>query len=267
MTTLKTYHADEIASAMNTQLSDQNFMGLYKKAELGAVNPLGEGAPDPTLKAEIDAVLQAYRGGQKDKQTAKNDLIAIRNKVNELPEGREPTLKYLDDAEKKIELAMAPLKADDEQCVHDESETCPKCADSGSMAVALDFTIRHMVKLADALDKTGFAEIANLLDETLNKLASQRPLVVEAAKKHRGRSYKEWVKFFNKKSKEAGEKFNKTFKGALEFAKKEKGLKADKAEEYAMRTALDKMPKSYFKEPGPEHGPGKSGPLTTKKSK
>jgi hypothetical protein len=51
---------------------------------------------------------------------------------------------------------------------------------------------------------------------------------------------------------------------ALEHAKK-KGKKTDKAEEYAVRTAIDKLSKKYLKDPGPEHGPGKSGPLTVKK--
>jgi hypothetical protein len=78
-----------------------------------------------------------------------------------------------------------------------------------------------------------------------------------------GRGYAGWVKLLEN----AGgpvEKFKKTYKGALEHAKK-KGMKAKKAEEYAMRTALDDVPKKYIGEPSRVHGPGKSGPLTKKK--
>ena len=98
--------------------------------------------------------------------------------------------------------------------------------------------------------------IANLLDEAIEKVA---------AKKKKGRGFSGWMKFLKE---EGGpvEKFEKVYKGALEYAKGE-GMKKDECEEYAMRTAIDKLPKKYIKEPSEVHGPGKSGPLTKKTKK
>ena len=260
MTTLKSYYADEIATSLYNKLNDEGFLKFYKKAESDVV---------AKYKEKVDAIVKDYEDGNTDKKTAKNKLVDLRNEVNELPEEREPILEYIDKAEKHLENVITPdmksPKAED-GCDHMEEETCSKCADS-SVLVATDFAIKHMVKIADALDQAGFVGISKIIDETINKLSSNKPIIVNAAKKKKpGRTFKEWVKIFNKKSPGAGEKFSKTFKGALEYAKKI-GMSKETSEEYAMRTALDKMPKSYFKNPGPEHGPEKSGPLAAKRPK
>lgn len=180
------------------------------------------------------------------------------------------------------------------------------CVHDGALSTAaVNFANRHLAKLATALDVAGFAGMADEIDGLMGKFAAKKKKKEEKeeeeehgdetkgkkkrkrkggekeekdekeekeqdakdGKKHRGRSYSEWVRHFNAHGKSTGEKFRKTFKGALEYAKKEKDLSGDKAEEYAMRTALDKMPQSYFKEPSKVHGPGKSGPKVTKKKK
>jgi hypothetical protein len=130
-------------------------------------------------------------------------------------------------------------------------------AASKDVVTAADFANSHLVKIANALDSCGFTNMASIIDEAMFKID---------AKKKGGRTYKQWIKFFNEKGKKWGEKFEKTYKGALEQAKK-KGLKKAKSEEYAMRTALDKMPAKFFEESGPAHGPGKSEKLVTKRPK
>lgn len=265
MTTLKTYHADEIASAMSAQLKDEGFVGLYRKAE---ANWWQKGPASRAFKTEMDAA------------KTQQEAVAVHNKW--LASGSEgatklgkehddftPLIEYSEERRMKLGSQSAE-DAKDSRCARCGKESCAcdqavdgrsDCTDGGALTVAIDFAIRHMVKVADALDKTGFVGVASLIDETLQKLAVYRPFVVKAA-----RSYKGWVSFLAKKSPKAAEKFKKTYKGALEHAKKEKGLSADKAEEYAIRTALDGVPKSYLKEPTPEHGKGKSGPKVTKKA-
>jgi hypothetical protein len=64
-----------------------------------------------------------------------------------------------------------------------------------------------------------------------------------------------------KAPKKVMDKFRATFEGALEHAKTKKKFKQSKAEEYAMRTAIDDLPKKYIKEPTKFHGPEKTGPI------
>lgn len=262
MVSLKHYCSEEIAQALDAQLKNEGFVGLYKQAAAPA-------APAPANWWDKGPTAKAYKTEVDNAKTAQ-EVVAVENKYlagGELTtalarEGIDDHLPLREYADAKV-AKLTPAAEDGGCPEHAEAQDgCPACADAGGLAVAFDFAIRHMVKVADALDKVGFPGIAGMMDETLQKLAAARPIVAEA--KQGGRSYEEWSRFFGKKGKEVGEKFRKTYKGALEHAKG-KGMKADKAEEYAMRTALDKMPKSYFEEPGSEHGPGKSGPLTKKR--
>ena len=109
--------------------------------------------------------------------------------------------------------------------------------------------------LADALDKRGCFEAADELDELLQKTA--------AKKKKPGRSFSQWVRQLKKMQapQKVIDKFRKSYKGALEHAKKRKNHNAAKAEEYAMRTAVDGLPKKYLKEPTKFHGSKKRGPI------
>ena len=265
MTTLKTYHADEIAAAMGARLGDEGFVGLYKAAEAriapGAKTQWWKGPAGAEFKARADAM------------RTEQDRDAVLDMLNDPDFKTRLGKEGVTDETELQNYALGkrlPAAADDQGAQaakdgcpeHAEAEDgCPECAEAG-VAVAIDFAIRHMVKVADALDKVGFAGVAAMVDGTLLRLAATRPIVSEAA-----RSYKEWVSFLRKRSPEAADRFRKTYKGALEHAKKEKGLGADKAEEYAMRTALDGVPKSHLKEPTPEHGKGKSGPLAAKRPK
>lgn len=260
MTTLKTYHADEIASAMSDQLKNQEFVGLYRKAEAAWWQ---KGPASQAFKAEMDAAKT-----QQEAVAVHNKWLAAGSegatKLGKEHDDFTPLVEYSEERRMKLGQTAedgAGQEARDEGCPkHPEAQDgCPECADAGGLAVAIDFAIRHVVKVADALDKAGFVGVAGALDETLRKLAAARPIVSEAA-----RSYKEWVSFLKKKSPKAARRFSETYKSVLKDKKKE-GLGAEKAEEQAMRSALDGVPKSYLKEPTPEHGKGKSGPLTSKR--
>jgi hypothetical protein len=191
MTTLKTYHADEIAAALAAQLKDDSFIGLYRKAE---DTWWMKGPASGSFKKEMDAA------------KTQPEAVAIHNKW--LAAGSEgatalgkehddftPMIEYSEDRQQQLASGQPapkvpivppqqPMKAEDGGCEeHTEAEDgCAACADAGALAIAIDFTIKHMVKVADALDKVGFANVASLLDETLQKLASARPIVVEAKK-------------------------------------------------------------------------------------
>lgn len=251
MTSLKHYCSDEIASALDAQLKDESFMGLYKQADVRIYEPTPSKwwKKGPTALAfktdidnaktvkEIDAIKQKYLGG--------GPLTSALAK-----EGFDS----FDELEQYADAKAAKLTPAAEDGVKEEgcpehvqnAVGCPACADPG-LAVACDFAIRHMIKIADALDRTGFADVASTLDDALLKLAAARPVEAKKGKK----SYKEWVSILNKQSKKECEKFSKAYKSALAQAKK-KDMDADKAEAYAVRIALKDVAKKYLKESAPE---------------
>jgi len=271
MTTLKNYHAEDIAAAMAETLADEDFAKLYRKASmekialtLDEVRGALEQAPDPNAKwNQIEPQILE----QENKQAgfygqAKQILREVQSG------GRGPGTRSIpilnDDGQAEDEAKKPCGCLANQACDHDASE-----ADDAQLAVAMDFAIKHLNKIANALDTAGFPGVAQYIDTTSAHIAEQRPKVSTAAKKKGkdkgdgkpGRSYKEWLKALPAgKDKEA---FEKRYKGAFESAKK-KGMKMKEAEEYAARTAIDKLPKKYLKEPTGVHGPGKSGPKVKK---
>jgi hypothetical protein len=115
--------------------------------------------------------------------------------------------------------------------------------------------LTEFVKIADHLDNIGCFDASNEIDM----------LISEAAKKKNkpGRTLLEWMRHLKKEKapKKVMDKFRATFEGALEHAKTKKKLKQNKAEEYAMRAAIDDLPKKFIKEPTKFHGPEKTGPI------
>lgn len=190
MTTLKTYHADEIARALDTQLKDEGFVGLYKQADAkvapGATTQWWKGPAGAEFKAKVDAAKT-----QRDIDVALNMLNDPGFKTRLGKEGITDETELQNYAYAKANTL--PEAADDDEAgktgcpEHAEAQDgCPACdAADGQLAVAIDFAIRHVVKVADALDKAGFVGVAGALDETLQKLAAQRPFVVRAAAKDR----------------------------------------------------------------------------------
>lgn len=170
MTTLKTYYADEIASALDAQLKDESFVGLYKKAQ-APVAPSAAAqwwTKGPTAKAFKDKVDAAKTSQEIDVVVDTLNDPDTKTKLGQEGISDEAELQSYAYSKK-----MQDAK-DGEPCAHDDDEMCPECADPG-LAIAVDFAIRHVVKVADALDKAGYVGVAGALDETLRKLAAQRP--------------------------------------------------------------------------------------------
>jgi hypothetical protein len=109
--------------------------------------------------------------------------------------------------------------------------------------------------LANDLDEQGFFEAANEIDSLIQKTAKKA--------KTPGRNFAGWLRQLKKMqaSSKVVDKFRKAYKGALEHAKKRKNYNPNRAEEYAMRTAVDGLPKKYLKEPTKLYGPEKKGPV------
>lgn len=109
--------------------------------------------------------------------------------------------------------------------------------------------LKVLAAIADLLDEQGLQKEADIVDEAIQKIA--------ARKKKRGRGYRGWIRELKKMDapKSVIERFEKQYKGALEYGKKnpekikEKPY-GDTPEEYAMRTALDRLPDKYKEEPG-----------------
>lgn len=318
-TTLRPYHAEDIAAGMAGALEDDKFMRIYRRASLEkkAATPGPLESQVRKLIADWDAALKAGTLAQvQGRADAYNHWFAGGPATTALQREMDQTYGDMQsstafgDLKSEMESLATAQGADDAadggQCAHDEGETCAACdgqsaADEPAKpgdprhlptatgdpiqglemtdkemqelfgktpqkqqqqaAAAADFAIRHLGRLANALDTAGFSLYADQVDATIRRIAGARPKVSLAKKKPKGdgkpgRSYKEWLKALPAgKDKEA---FEKRYKGALEYAKK-KGMDKKKAEEYAARTAIDKLPKKYLKEPTGVHGPGKSG--------
>jgi len=198
MTSLKHYSSDEIARALDTQLKDEGFVGLYKQADArvapGTKTEWWKGPAGAEFKAKVDAAKT-----QRDIDVALNMLNDPDFKTRLGKEGVTDETELQNYAYAKANTL--PEAADDakdgacpkcgmDKCVCEKAH-CPEHAEAqdgcaacdaadGQLAVAVDFAIRHMVKIADALDVAGFVGVAGAIDETLQKLAAVRPVTAAA---------------------------------------------------------------------------------------
>ena len=179
MTTLNAYYADEIAAALQASLKDDGFVSLYKAAaDVGAGRPIDapktewwkKGPTAMAFKNEMDAAQTlAAAVATHNKYLAAGGPKSA-EMVNEVGELNEP----IDYSEAK-RAVLQGKSADDTPCAHDGTTKCPQCADAQpGLAVAMNFAIKHMVKIADALDKAGFPQVANYLDVTVQHIADKR---------------------------------------------------------------------------------------------
>lgn len=111
-------------------------------------------------------------------------------------------------------------------------------------------TVMNMKLLKEMIKE----EIMNVLNEVKRPGAGRTPAEVKAAVRKAGKAHG--------KSAEQIKKVMDMIAGI-----EESGKKYDRSEEYVMRTINDKLPAWAVKEPTAVHGPGKSGPLSTKKTK
>jgi hypothetical protein len=157
---LKVRYADEIVEAMASQLQDESFMGVFQKE---ASLRREAGAALVAFKKDEDAGVQV--GTDLDKIYTKH-LPSLQAEENKEQGTISEARKYM--AEKARtpghrQPGLAYPEADDDACECD-----------GKMGVAADFALQHLVKVADALDKHGFATLANELDEAMQKIAAKK---------------------------------------------------------------------------------------------
>lgn len=165
-TSLKVQYANEIAEAMAKALGE-NFTKL---------------AAGPALEA-----YKADLAGIEDENGLKNIWNKHMDALNQ-EESTDEALKL--QSMKANELGLpgyATPMADDEQGVDcdlcgeelpkDEAEPLPSGGEKFepmAQAIAAEFAMQHLVKVADALDGRGFKDVANLIDEALEKLAKKK---------------------------------------------------------------------------------------------
>lgn len=104
------------------------------------------------------------------------------------------------------------------RCREQRCEGCGKmpcvCAQE---VVAAEFALNKLVKIADTLDNKGFNSIANILDETMEKLAKKKEKAEKESKKEDKKSEKE-----DKKSKKEDKKSEKKDKKSKKSEKEDK---------------------------------------------
>lgn len=167
-TSLKNKHADDIVHAMAEQLGDDSFTDLFhKEASLEKI------APMIITSQALSAFTSELEGAANAAQVWniwKKHLPALQKEENKLPgtitKATEARQKKL--AEFGPGQTMPPAAADD--CAVPEEE---KEADDREV-VAAKFVLKHLVKIADALDGQGFNKMANIVDETIEKISKKK---------------------------------------------------------------------------------------------
>jgi hypothetical protein len=104
---------------------------------------------------------------------------------------------------------------------------CPKCKEQESYiddrtAVAVDFAMTHLVRVADALDNKGFAGVASMVDDTIQKLAAKKSKKESKEDKKSKKESKE-----DKKSKKESKEDKKSKKESKEDKKSKKESKKE----------------------------------------
>lgn len=250
MTGLKNYHADDIATSMSELLSDKSFNGIFRKASINKIAL--------TLDEVKIELTNAKDPNEKWNQMESNILEQENKEPGFYGKARE-ILRKIQAGKKDAPgtETIEVLKGDD-QDYNSDSSCSMDIEDQLKLTTAIHFTIKRLNKIANALDIAGFPGIAKYIDKTSSDISKRRPKISNAQ-----RSYQGWIQNLNseKAPKETIEAFKKRYKGALGYAKKKDEYNKSEAEEYAIRTAIDKLPKKYLKEPTKYHGPGKSGKL------
>jgi len=158
-TSLKNKHADEILEAMAEQLGDESFTDLFHK--------------EASLKKEAAGALAAFKkelAGAKDA----NQVTQIYNKHLDALKAADKEAGAGGNVDAATQARQDKLKE-----LKKPGETMPPAAADGQLvddreAIAADFALKHLVKVADTLDKQGFDAMASLLDETIERVAKKK---------------------------------------------------------------------------------------------
>lgn len=164
MTSLMVKYANEIAETMAKSLSNEEFTRIFKTA----ANEEG-----PALKNFKTAIDQAIQRGE--------DINLVYN--NWLAKLQEEDGQFGSIEKAKQYMAQKASTPGHRQPGHVFPEADDECLTAdcmeGMMAndeekIAAEFTLNHLAKIADVLDSRGFSKLANALDETMQKITSQK---------------------------------------------------------------------------------------------
>jgi hypothetical protein len=151
-TSLKNKYADEILGAMAEQLGDESFTNLFHK--------------EASLEKEAQGALAAFKAelaGAKDKKQVWDVWKKHESALQEAD--RKPGASgNVDEATQARQAKLGEFGP---------GETMPPAADDREV-IATDFALKHLVKVADALDNQGFDTMANLVDETIEKISKKK---------------------------------------------------------------------------------------------
>jgi len=176
---VKNSYANEIAESMIETLGNEEFTSLFKKADL---DPLGVDLGDTSKPSVPVAPVKPLTPKIMPKLDRKPGLS---------PFTPAPKPVKIDPVAGKPYDKGATFKADDDQMVqdskyheechenHEDNQECDSVDKSGmavddNVVAAVDFTISHLTKIASALDNNGFAGLANIIDETIKRVAAKK---------------------------------------------------------------------------------------------
>lgn len=162
MTSLKSQYANEIAEAMAKSLGNEEFSKIFKGAELIK----WAGAALENFKHDVDVAVQA---GTDLEQIYTKHLGALQTEENVEPGTITKARAYM--AEKAAtpghrQPGQSFPEADDE-CM---SSDCMEMMVDDKEIVAAEFALKHIAKIADALDGQGFSRLANILDKAMENI-------------------------------------------------------------------------------------------------
>jgi len=177
MTSLKRQDADEIIDAMARALGGDMFKAASVEKE----------AQGMSIELLMALMHEEYRKGkaQYDSMDEAQASKAVSTKVwNEnlediqAQENKEPG--FLERAADLRDSYMVPKRAADDGAAEQPCDDCDEqmAQDQpereAQTSLAIDFAMGHLVKIADALDNKGFAGVASIVDETIEKLAKKK---------------------------------------------------------------------------------------------
>lgn len=228
-TSLKMRYADEIAAAMSQTLENKDFMNQFTKTAALSHEDEVRQAIAQGEKTQCVGLYNTYFGGGESDS-------ALQLELND-KYGEDGAIKVTNELRGNLYKICNPGPGESVPPMNANDDECPECGDAEApqLDVAVGFAMEHLVKVADALDGRGFSVIAGIIDEALEKLASKKPPKM---------GYAGWVKKL-KKMEGPVEKFEEAYAKALEYGKNKKNMKKKEAEEYALRTALGKLPKKF----------------------
>ena len=175
--TLKYINADEIASNMINIMGNSDFQAIHKKASFN------KRAEDEKLDLLTDAVNE-FDDDEGFEDIPNEDIEieedeGLSEEVFEkelLDDEEEETDEDLDEEIRKYDKGELPWQ---QEQIHDEMMNDQRgspeewMADDIATRAALKFTKQNLVKISNLLDQKGFAGIANVIDQTIVKLANE----------------------------------------------------------------------------------------------